>query len=698
MKKIRSNAAIAREKAARIPSCDALTPRLLVPIVERMPPRIARSAMQVQPTFESASWHDVSLQNLPDLFKKIYYRLYTNSSASRAEVIVEDLSLLLLCKLASESNGFDHELDEFIAGRRTANQVLLPILRRVYPDLLSSKQTFSIGDAAVRSALGDLRALKLTLAPAHALGEAFQALIGPRLRGEKGQFFTPRSLVRAMVEILDPRPGERVLDPACGTGGFLAEAVIYQRRRNSTAAGKGEFVGADKDEGLARLATAMLKVLEPSRSHIFSFSSLAFDNWSSHRKGGIEAAFDVVLTNPPFGSKIGVDDPGVLRRYDLGCAWIQQRDSHSWVKSADLLPSQDPQVLFLELCVRALKPGGRMGIVLPEGIFGNKGSNYIWDWLEQRGDVFALLDCPRTTFQPGTDTKTNVLFFRRHGKVRLKREVSTKIAVALHCGHDRRGRSHNLSGTPHLDDFPLVAAAFHDTSSSKADTWKSVKLNGSRYLVPRYHFGKIERDTLDLDKELTRAAPFATLGELVRSKLVTIRKGHEVGSDAYGTGDIPFVRTSDLSNFEVSCDPTKSISEEIYAKYAPQQQLVAGDILMVVDGRYRIGTSALLTENNSRCVVQSHLRVLGTPRKNELDPYELLFALNLPSVKLRLRNLVFIQSTLGTLGSRLLELRIPLLHGDGVWSDPMRRFKRALIQRDNLLVEVRAMSAPDVEF
>ena len=97
----------------------------------------------------------------------------------------------------------------------------------------------------------------------------------------------------------------------------------------------------------------------------------------------------------------------------------------------------DPQVLFLELCVRALKPGGRMGIVLREGLFGNKGSSYIWDWLEEHGEITALLDCARTTLQPGTDTKANVLFFRRHEKVRLSKSPSTRIAVALHCGRGR---------------------------------------------------------------------------------------------------------------------------------------------------------------------------------------------------------------------------------------------------------------------
>jgi type I restriction enzyme M protein len=154
-----------------------------------------------------------------------------------------------------------------------------------------------------------------------------------------------------------------------------------------------------------------------------------------------------------------------------------------------------------------------------------------------------------------------------------------------------------------------------------------------------------------------------------------------VGSDAYGTGDIPFVRTSDLSNFEISTDPTKSVSDEVYREYSAQQKLRAGDILMVVDGRYRIGATAMLTEHNCRCVIQSHLRIISTMREERLDPYELLFALSLPSVKLRLRNLVFIQSTLGTLGTRLFELRIPVLHGDGPWAARVDKFRDMLQRR-----------------
>ena len=118
---------------------------------------------------------------------------------------------------------------------------------------------------------------------------------------------------------------------------------------------------------------------------------------------------------------------------------------------------------------------------------------------------------------------------------------------------------------------------------------------------------------------------------------------------------------------------------------------------MVVDGRYRIGATAILTENNYRCVVQSHFRILSITNRAALDPYELLFALNLSSARLRIRDLVFVQSTLGTLGARLLELQVPVLHGKGPWTERVTRFAEILKGRDSLLAEIRRMSGPEVE-
>lgn len=152
-----------------------------------------------------------------------------------------------------------------------------------------------------------------------------------------------------------------------------------------------------------------------------------------------------------------------------------------------------------------------------------------------------------------------------------------------------------------------------------------------------------------------------------------------------------------MNNFEISVDPTKSVSEAVYEEYAPQQRLRPGDVFMVVDGRYRIGTTALLTASNARCIAQGHFRILSITDDRVLDPYELLFALNLPSVKMQLRNLVFVQSTLGTLGNRLLELEIPVLRGDGPWKDRLASFKELLQKRDESLAMLKKMTVPDDE-
>jgi type I restriction enzyme M protein len=646
---------------------------------------------------ESLSLFDSEIEqqsSLPEIFRKIYYHLYSNSKVSRAELIIEDLSLLLLTKLSAEMNGGKEALASYLGGRGSADSVLLPMLRNEFPELLGSKQIFALNDASLRMALSDLSEVDLSKAPAHTLGEAFQALIGPRLRGEKGQFFTPKSVVRAMIEILDPKPGEDVCDPAEGTGGFLAETHIYQLQKYPHSDLNGDLIGVDKDTGLARLSGALMKILSKGRAHVYNFNSLSFDEWIEHTLKHPEGQFDVVLTNPPFGARIGIRDEAILSSFDFGHIWTASIDKKErWVRTRALSSSEDPQILFLELCVRMLRPNGRMGIVLPEGVFGNKQTAYVWDWLENQGSITALLDCPRTTFQPGTDTKTNILFFQKTGVSQLDARPQTKIAVALNCGHDRRGRAYTSKGQPYPDDFLSISKSIH--TAHAPENWRSVSLHGVRYLVPRYYYD-IEEVTL-LEKQLTSGARVATLGELVKERILTIRKGHEVGSEFYGTGDVPFVRTSDISNFEISSDPTKSVSDEIYESFSDQQKLKAGDTLIVVDGRYRIGSTAMITEHNVRCVVQSHLRILSVLKPQKLDPYALLFALNLPSVKLRIRSLVFIQSTLGTLGNRINELRIPVLQGDGSWASRLERFKVTLQRRADLLADLKAMSGPDYE-
>jgi type I restriction enzyme M protein len=209
--------------------------------------------------------------------------------------------------------------------------------------------------------------------------------------------------------------------------------------------------------------------------------------------------------------------------------------------------------------------------------------------------------------------------------------------------------------------------------------WSTSFISDPYYLVPRYYdqrlADEVAMDAKRLDSSVT------TLGDLVDSGFLSIRKGHEVGSEAYGTGDVPFVRTSDIHNFEVSHDPTNCVSDDIYQRFSIQQKLKAGDILMVVDGRYKIGRCAILHEWNTRVIAQSHLRIISLKQKARFDPIALLYGLSLPSVQREIRRLVFIQSTLGGLGSRISEIRLPDPMNSHKWGDVLNRFSNAIRER-----------------
>ena len=231
--------------------------------------------------------------------------------------------------------------------------------------------------------------------------------------------------------------------------------------------------------------------------------------------------------------------------------------------------------------------------------------------------------------------------------------------------------------------------------SPKSSDWTESDIPSDLYFVPRYM--RLKSNMKNLDFGIAQGCELVSLGDLVSQNLLSINKGHEVGSEAYGSGDIPFVRTSDITNFEIRSDSANGISQDIYELYAKQQKLSEGDVLLVVDGRYRIGAAAILTNRNLRIVAQSHLRIVKSLNHDVIDPYSLLFALTLPAVREQMRDLVFVQSTLGTVAPRLKELVIPLMTKDGNWTPAISRFKEVLIERDLLLARLANETTTEVE-
>lgn len=122
--------------------------------------------------------------------------------------------------------------------------------------------------------------------------------------------------------------------------------------------------------------------------------------------------FDVILTNPPFGTQGKISDKSVLRNFDLGYKWNQSESGY--LRSDVLLNGQVPEILFIERCLQFLKPGGRMAIVLPNGDFENSSLSYLRHYIQEMADVLAVIKLPQETFIPsGTGVKTSILFLRK---------------------------------------------------------------------------------------------------------------------------------------------------------------------------------------------------------------------------------------------------------------------------------------------
>jgi type I restriction enzyme M protein len=157
--------------------------------------------------------------------------------------------------------------------------------------------------------------------------------------------------------------------------------------------------------------------------------------------------FDVIVTNPPFGSKIPIKDPHILEQFEIGYIW--ERDRDLWVKTERLQSSVPPEQLFIERCLQLLKPGGRMGIVLPDSILGAPGLGYIRQWLIRNTHIIASIDLHVDTFQPRNGTQTSILILQKKTQEEIAQEEKTGkmkdynifMAVVERVGHDKRGNT-----------------------------------------------------------------------------------------------------------------------------------------------------------------------------------------------------------------------------------------------------------------
>jgi len=357
----------------------------------------------------------------------------------------------------------------------------------------------------------------------------------------------------------------------------------------------------------------------------------------------------------------------LLSQFELGYKWTQDKESGEFKKTSTLYKEQPPQLLFLERCIQFLKPGGRLGIVLPESVLGNPSYQYIISFLLANTRIIAVITMPEALFKTsgkgGTHTKVCTLLLVK-GKPSAPYDIF--MAEAKWCGHDSRGnatlRKNVMGEIELLDDVPVIVEGYKKiiAEGSKKQDHLGFILNfekiRNRILVPKYYDPEIEREL----QRLKKTHMLATVGNLADEKTISVDTGVEIGKMAYGTGYIPFIRTSDISNWEIKSDFKHGVSQEVYNEYCNRVDVEPDDILMVRDGTYLIGTTAIVTESDVPMLFQSHIYRIRVLDKNEMDPWLLLACLNAPIVKKQIRAKQFTQDIIDTLGKRLFEVMLPI--------------------------------------
>ena len=372
-------------------------------------------------------------------------------------------------------------LTEGTASAATKVRKLFQQAMKKWKDVYSDGDDIELSDDNVAACVKALQPFHL-MRSGDVLGVAFELLVNQEMKGDMGQYFTPRQVVDMMVKMMAPKLDESVCDPACGSGGFLIyamrEVFSFIDSRWDDPDDKAEqrkdyaqekLVGMDNDTRLVRVAKAYMIMENDGRSGLWCVDSLDYAVWDKGLRSAIAGrelknaepqgavltknrlgkdGVDVILTNPPFAGAIKT--PITLSQFELAGG-----------SESGLEKSVVRAILFLERCLDMLAPGGRMGIVLPQGLFNNITDQYVRSFIDKKARVLGVVGLHPYTFKPFTLAKTSILFLQKWRKDEYLKDYSIFTAVSLRPGKTKLGRPQYLKDGTTLDcDMDQMAEAF----------------------------------------------------------------------------------------------------------------------------------------------------------------------------------------------------------------------------------------------
>ncbi|OFX28329.1 MAG: hypothetical protein A2X08_12670 [Bacteroidetes bacterium GWA2_32_17] len=580
--------------------------------------------------------------NLLKRFEEIHDYIYANDGLSPQQTLEEFVKILFI-KIFDEnenSNKFTISAEEWnLLKSGKINQSLTERIsnlfehtKQAYTDIFDSDDRIKLTPIALGFTVNKLQNISLLNSSQDAKGLAFQKFLSHHEKDGRGQFFTPEPVIDFCVEMMQPKPDETIIDPACGSGGFLMSALKFLQKNNlelnTSKSVSSHLFGLDINKSIARIAKMKLLLESNGKTNVICTNSLE-DLDSIKLSVSQKDGFNIVLTNPPFGAKI--TNTSTLSKFDLGHKWSNYDKEYH--KTKVVYPNQNAEILFIERCIQLLKEGGRMAIVLPNGNFENPSLEYLRYYIKLKTKILAIVNLPQETFIPfGTGVKTSLLFLEKDtpnlnkqypiffGRVTKLGYHGNKNGTPLYQ-KDKYGQTiKDSSGQPILEeDFSVIVEdykKFQNGNVIESDNAFSINYNE---LNGRFDFDFYSPENRKLFSNLDNVKT-VRLGDICDIVKIKSKKLKDHNST------VEYVELSDINthSYEIINSTTYQVHElPSRASYELQE----GDIITAIAGN-SIGTrkhaTALVTKDFEGNICTNGFRVL---RNFKIDSYYLLYFL-----------------------------------------------------------------------
>jgi len=471
------------------------------------------------------------------------------------------------------------------------------------------KVEFKLPDNVVLEIVKNLQELSLRNTDLDIKGRAFEKFLGKVFRDENGQYFTPRNVVNFMVDVINPNENDLIIDPACGSGGFLLyslmhviEVISNKYKGDSDSLNRigwdfahKQIFGIEINDRIARIAMMDMIIHEDGHSNIECNNALLKYEAFDKKKDILPNKYSLILTNPPFGSI--VKDNDILSNFHLG----RNRDN------------QKTEILFIERCLELLKEGGRLGIVLPDSIFTNSSLQYVRDYITNNNEILAIVSLPQHAFVPsGAGVKSSLLFIKKTNK--MHNNYNVFMATAKHIGFDSRGQEEYNELNDIYNDWVLYING--KTDFNKAFLVKSTSL--------RDNFSPEQFSTYSNNSNWE----IKSLSELCDGKVFT---GKTPARNAYTNQGHKILKVRDLTSKGIEWDNNERgfISPEFFNKNI-KIELRENDILFISAAHHpkyigqKIDIIDTIPKRYKNGIICSAELIVVRINPNYIDPYYVL--------------------------------------------------------------------------